>query len=59
MTNEKINFCIVPGNEEVLLGVPDIELLNILNINCNTIGIGKEERCELQHEKRECPQCRK
>ena len=28
----------------MLLGMPDIELLNILNINCNTIGTEKEEK---------------
>ena len=27
----------------MLLGMPDIELLNILQINCNTIGTKKEE----------------
>ena len=42
---EKCIFCVVPGNGEVLLGMPDIELLNILNINCNKIGTEKEEKC--------------
>ena len=34
----------VPGDREALLGIPDIGLLNILNINCNTIGTEKEEK---------------
>ena len=28
----------------MFLGMSDIELLNILNINCNTIGTDKEEK---------------
>ena len=48
----KCTFFVVPGNGEALFSMPDIELLNILNINCNTMGTDKEEkRCELQHEK--------
>ena len=34
----KCIFCVVPGDGEALLGMPDIELFNILNINCTTIG---------------------
>ena len=41
---KKCIFIVVPGNREVLLGMSDIEQLNILNINCNTIGIDKEEK---------------
>ena len=37
-------FLVVPGYREVLSGMPDIELLNILNINCITIGTEKEEK---------------
>ena len=45
MTNAKnCIFFVVPGNGEALLGMPDIELLNILNINSNTIGTDKEEK---------------
>ena len=32
----------VPGNGQALLGMPDIEVLNILTINCNTIGGWKQ-----------------
>ena len=44
--NDQYKNCIfvVPGNEEVLLGMPNIELLNILNINGNTIGTDKERK---------------
>ena len=34
----------VPGNRDALLSILDIELLNILQINCNTIGTGKGEK---------------
>ena len=46
-SNNKCIMCIffvVLGDREVLLGMPDIELLNILNINCNTIGAEKDEK---------------
>ena len=36
--HKKCNLFVVPGNGQALLGMPDIEILNILNINCNTIG---------------------
>ena len=39
---QKMHFFVVPGNGETLLGMPDIELLNLLNINCNTVGTNKE-----------------
>ena len=32
------------GDGEALLGMPDIELLDILNINCNTIGAEKYKK---------------
>ena len=38
------NFFLVPGNGQALLGMPDIELLNILTICCSTIGTEKEDR---------------
>ena len=41
---KKCIFFVVPGNREVLLGMSDTELLNILNINCKTIGTDKEEK---------------
>ena len=41
---KKCTFFVVLGNGGTLLGMPDIELLNILNINHNTIGTEKEEK---------------
>ena len=38
------SFSVVPGNGQALLGRPDIETLNILTVNCNTIGIEKTHR---------------
>ena len=32
------NFFVVSGNGQVLLGMPDIEIQNILAVICNTIG---------------------
>ena len=40
-------FLVVPGNREVLLGMPYIKLLNIFNINCNRIGTDKEEKTQI------------
>ena len=31
-------FFLVPGNGQALLGMPDIDMLDIININCNTIN---------------------
>ena len=31
-------FFVIPGNGQALLGMPDIGMLNIIKINCNTIG---------------------
>ena len=39
-----MHLFLVPGDEDALLGMPDIELLNILQINCNTMGTKKEEK---------------
>ena len=44
---QKCIFFVVPGDREALLGMPDIELLNILNINCSTIGAEKEEEAQI------------
>ena len=41
---KKCIFFVVSGNGEALLGMSDTELLNILNINCNTIGTMKGEK---------------
>ena len=41
---KKCIFFVVPGDGNALLGMPDIELLNIMQINCNTIGTKKEEK---------------
>ena len=30
-------FFVVPGKGQALLGMPDIDMFNIININCNTI----------------------
>ena len=38
------NFSVVPGNWQVLLGMPDIEILSILTINCNTLGTKETDR---------------
>ena len=35
---------LVPGDGDILLCMLDIELLNILQINCITIGTKKEEK---------------
>ena len=45
--NNKCKTCIffvVPGDGEALLEMPDIELLNILNINCNTVDAEKDKK---------------
>ena len=39
-----MHLFVVPWDGDVLLGMEDIELLNILQINCNTIGTKKEEK---------------
>ena len=36
--HEICNFLVVPGNGQEFLGMPDIEVLNILTLCCNTIG---------------------
>ena len=41
---KKCIFFVVPGDGDALLGMPDIELLNILQINCDTTGTKEEER---------------
>ena len=33
-------FFIVPGNGQALLGMPDIDVLNIMNLNIKSIGTG-------------------
>ena len=35
---EMYMFFVVPGNGQALLGMPDIDMFNIIKINCNTIG---------------------
>ena len=37
-------FAVVPGNGQVLQGMPAIEKLNILIINCNAIGTNENEK---------------
>ena len=41
---QKWIFFVVPRDGDALLGMPEKELLNILQINCNTIGTKKEEK---------------
>ena len=38
------NFFAVPGNRQALLGMPDIKLLHILTIGCNTVGTEREDK---------------
>ena len=38
------NFFVVPGNGQVLWGMPDIKTLDILIMNCNTIDIQKADK---------------
>ena len=53
---EICNFFVVSGNRQVLLGMPDTEILNILTINCNTVDTKETDRtarwnagCEEHH----------
>ena len=41
---QNMPFFVVPGNGPTLLGMPDMELLNILTISCNTIHTEKEDK---------------
>ena len=44
------NFFVVPGNGQALLAIPDIEILNILTISCNTIHTeeaNKDANCHM------------
>ena len=41
---KKCIFFVVPGDGDALLGMPYIELLNILQSNCNTLGTKKGEK---------------
>ena len=38
------SFIVVPDNGQVLLGMPNIEILNILTINCNTLGTEEADK---------------
>ena len=40
---QKCIFFVIPGDRDMLLGMPDFDLLDILQINYNTIGKKKEE----------------
>ena len=37
-------YFVVPGNGHELLGMPDINTLNIIHINCNTIDTWHNDR---------------
>ena len=39
-----MHLLIVSGDGDVLLGIPDIMVLNILQISCNTVGTKKKEK---------------
>ena len=39
-------FFVVPGNRQALLGMPDIDRLNIMKINCNTIGTHRNDSAD-------------
>ena len=46
------NFFVIQGNSQELLGMPDIEILNILTKSCNTIGTeeaDKDANCSKTH----------
>ena len=47
--HKMFNFFVVPGNEQALLGIPDVKIQNILTINCNTIGTEEVDMMKLQH----------
>ena len=36
-------FFVVPGNGQALLGMPDIDMHNIIKINCDTIGTHRND----------------
>ena len=38
------NFSVVPGTGQALLGMPDINTLDIIAINCNTIDALEADR---------------
>ena len=40
----KCKVLVVPGYGAALLGMPDIKLLNVLNILCNTVNV--LQRCK-------------
>ena len=42
--NNKMYFLCSSWRQRGIVGMPDIELLNIVNINCNTIGAEKDEK---------------
>ena len=55
-----IYFFAVSGNGQVLLGMPDIEILNILTVNYNTIGtkeIDRTAKCSANTANSQCSGC--
>ena len=40
------NFFVVPEIGKALLGMPDIKILDILTINCNTIGTQEPDKAD-------------
>ena len=54
------NFFVVKGNRQALLGLPYIEILNILTINCNTIDtkeMDKATKCNTNTANSQGAQC--
>ena len=53
---------VVPGNRQALLGMPDIDILNIININIHSIGTehsGGNDPCCTNNAQEHRAQCRK
>ena len=48
----KMQVLVVPGNGQALLGMPDTDVLNIININVHSIGVedaGDSMQCANTH----------
>ena len=54
-----MHIFVVPQDGDTLLGMPDIELLNILQINCNIIGTKKKKGANYNEKQKEWDQHRK
>ena len=47
-------FCLALGNRLTILGLPDIELLDILNIKCSKIDTAKETKRSMNRKWQKC-----